>query len=71
MRTLAHVEISNIEKPTKYDMRKDSPIFTLNARDNIVLDLTYKDSSQKEIYEEINNVFDMFIDSLETINIDL
>lgn len=70
MRTLAHVEISNIEKPTKYDMRKDSPIFTLNARDNIVLDLTYKDSSQKEIYEEINNVFDMFIDSLETINID-
>ena len=52
-------------------MRKDGTIFTLNARDNIVLDLTYKDSSQKVIYEELlNNVFDMFIESLESINID-
>lgn len=51
-------------------MRKDDIIFTLNARDNIVLDLTYKDSSQKVIYEELNNVFDMFIESLESINID-
>lgn len=70
MRTLAHVEISNIEKPTKYDMRKDSTIFTLNARDNIILDLSYNDSSPNEIYKEINNVFEMFIDSLKSINID-
>jgi hypothetical protein len=51
-------------------MRKDGTIFTLNARDNGMLDLCYKDSSPNEIYEEINNVFDMFINSLESSNIE-
>ena len=51
-------------------VRKDDTIFTLNARDNIVLDLSYKNSSPEEIYEKVNNVFDMFIDSLESINIE-
>lgn len=51
-------------------MKKDGTIYTLNARDNVVLDLCYKDSSPKEIYEEINNVFDMFTNSLESSNIE-
>jgi hypothetical protein len=51
-------------------MKKDGTIFTLNARDNVLLDLCYKDSSPNKIYEEINNVFDMFINSLESSNIE-
>jgi hypothetical protein len=51
-------------------MKKDGTIFTLNARDNVLLDLCYKDSSPKEIYEEINNVFEMFINSLESSKIE-
>ena len=51
-------------------MNKNDTIFTLNARDNIVLDFTYHDSSPEEIYEEVNGVFDLFIESLETNKID-
>jgi hypothetical protein len=51
-------------------MKKDDTIYTLNARDNILLDLSYQDSSPEEIYEELNSVFDMFIESLKSINVD-
>ncbi|MBN1987882.1 MAG: hypothetical protein JW783_00610 [Bacteroidales bacterium] len=51
-------------------MSKNDTIFTLNARDNIYLELSYKDSSPEEIYKEVNSVFDIFIESLESINID-
>ena len=51
-------------------MRKNDTIYTLNARDNIYLDLSYKDSSPETIYEEVNSVFDMFIESLDSNKID-
>lgn len=57
-------------KYTISDMRKNDTIFTLNARDNILLDVSFKDSSPEKVHEEINKVFDLFIDSLESKGID-
>lgn len=45
-------------------------IFTLNARDIFLLEIAYKQSNTKDVYREINNVFGMFIESLEKKGID-
>ncbi len=45
-------------------------IFTINARDNIVLNVCYKESSPFQYYKEINSVFEMFKESLSKQNID-
>jgi len=45
-------------------------IFTINARDNIVLDVAYKESSPTKCFKEINSVFEMFKESLNKQEID-
>ena len=51
-------------------MNLKKEIFTINARDNIVLDVAYKKSSLIEYFKEINSVFGMFKESLSTKGID-
>ena len=45
-------------------MENPETIFTLNARDNIIFDIAYNKSDTKEIYSEINSIFQTFTSSL-------